>query len=499
MHDKGELQCCVRQTRVLVRRCLMAVECWRVSVSQMKDASMGDVMKDTANVKALEEQLDAPERRLRIKALRELKHLADTGKISVDAPRPWVNMHCHSFYSYNAHGFSPSRIAWESFRRGLNASGVVDFDVLEAVDEVLEASDAIHARFTAGIESRVYVKEFEGSVLNSPNEPAIAYYMGQGFVRLPSANSKAAATLYRMAECAAARNRAMMDRLNAFLEDVVLDYEKDVLPLTPAGNATERHMLAAYDSKAREVMPDRRRRAHFWAGKLRVAEREIARAMDNPVEFRNLARQRLMKYGSPGYVAPDPRSFPTLEAAVDMIRACGAMPMYAWLNGTTPGEEDAELLLDFFCSAGAVGLNIIPNRNWNLHDPSEKASKVGKLNEIIRLAKERHLPICVGTEMNSVAQPWVDHFDVPELKPHVETFLAGAQIIWGHALLLRHGGFGYLSPQSEVVFARDTLRKNRFFREVGARPVPHGVALKALREASRNGDERGVLRALPAT
>ena len=456
-------------------------------------------MKDTANVKALELQLNAPSRSLRIKTLRELKHLADTGKVPVETPRPWVNMHCHSFYSYNAHGFSPSRIAWESHRRGLNASGVVDFDVLEAVDEVLEASDAIHARFTAGIESRVYVKEFEGSVLNSPNEPAIAYYMGQGFVRLPSANSKAAATLRRMGECAAARNRVMMDKLNVFLEDVVLDYEKDVLPRTPAGNATERHMLAAYESKAREVMPDRRKRARFWAGKLRMAEREIERVMDNSVEFRNLARERLMKYGSPGYAAPDPRSFPTLEAAVDMIRACGAMPMYAWLNGTTPGEEDAELLLDFFCSSGSVGLNIIPDRNWNLHDPVEKALKVANLNEIIRVAKERYLPICVGTEMNNSAQPLVDHFDVPELKPHVETFLAGAWIMWGHALLLRHGGFGYLSPQSEVVFGKDVIRKNRFFREVGGRPVPHGSAIMALREASRNGDERGVLRALPKT
>ena len=94
-------------------------------------------MKPEANVKTLEQQLNAPDRALRIRALRELKHLTDMGKVSVEAPRPWVNMHCHSFYSYNAHGFSPSRIAWESHRRGLNASGVVDFDVLEAVDEVL--------------------------------------------------------------------------------------------------------------------------------------------------------------------------------------------------------------------------------------------------------------------------------------------------------------------------------------------------------------------------
>ena len=31
----------------------------------------------------------------------------------------------------------------------------------------------------------------------------------------------------------------------------ILDYEQDVLPLTPAGNATERHICLAYACKAR--------------------------------------------------------------------------------------------------------------------------------------------------------------------------------------------------------------------------------------------------------
>ena len=453
-------------------------------------------MSENAHIAALEQDLNHPDRPVRVRSLRELKRLADAGEAPVESPRPWVNMHCHSFYSYNAHGFSPCRIAWEAYRRGLAVAGIVDFDVLDGVDEALEAGDAVHYRFTAGIESRVYVKEFDGAVLNSPNEPAIAYYMGQGFVHGPAANSRAAETLRRMAECAGRRNRAILENVNAFLGSVVLDYENDVLPLTPAGNATERHMLEAYDRKAQELIPDRRRRARFWAAKLRMAEREVERTMDDAVRFRNAARKRLMKYGSPGYATPKPKNFPTLEETVEMIRACGAMPMYAWLNGTSAGEEDTELLLDFFCSAGQVGLNIIPDRNWNLREPAEKARKVALLNEVIEAAKARHLPICVGTEMNDPTQPLVDHFDVPELKPHVQTFLEGAQIIWGHSLLLRHGGFGYVSPQAEVVFGKATARKNVFFREVGGRPVPHGAARQSLREASKSGDQRAVLRIL---
>ena len=100
--------------------------------------------------------------------------------------------------------------------------------------------------------------------------------------------------------------------------------------------------------------------------------------------------------------------------------------------------------------------------------------------------------------MNSATQPLVDHFDAPEMKPHVPAFLEGAQILWGHSLLLRHGGFGYLSPQAEAAFGRDVARKNAFFREVGEQPVPHGSRLQALRMASRAGDCKAVLRALQA-
>ena len=46
------------------------------------------------------------------------------------------------------------------------------------------------------------------------------------------------------------RNRAMLERVNAFLDPLALDYEQDVLPLTPKGNATERHLCLAYARKA---------------------------------------------------------------------------------------------------------------------------------------------------------------------------------------------------------------------------------------------------------
>ena len=195
-------------------------------------------------------------------------------------------------------------------------------------------------------------------------------------------------------------------------------------------------------------------------------------------------------------VTPEPASFPPLKEAVAMILACGAIPMYAWLDGTSSGESDTDLLLDFFAGEAGFGLNIIPDRNWNLRDPADRARKVAKLNEIIAKARERNVPLCVGTEINNAVQPMVDHFDSPELRPHAQVFLDGALVLWGHSLLLRHGGFGYNSPQAQTAFRKDAGARNAFFREVGARPVPHGNALQTLRSASRSGDAKAVLRAL---
>lgn len=96
-----------------------------------------------------------------------------------------VNLHFHSFFSFNANGWSPSRIAWESLKYGLEVSGIVDFDVLDGMDEFLEAGKLLGLKTVVGIETRVFIKELEDKVMSSPNEPGIAYFMAAGcFKRL---------------------------------------------------------------------------------------------------------------------------------------------------------------------------------------------------------------------------------------------------------------------------------------------------------------------------
>ena len=189
-------------------------------------------------------------------------------------PGSFVNAHAHTFFSFNYKGYSPSRFALEAKRQGLEMGGIVDFDVLDGLEEFWEASRLLDLKACVGIESRVFVPEFADRVINSPGEPGISYHMGTGFtsVDIPE---EAQAFLDGMRGTSEQRNRAMLERVNAFLDPLALDYEQDVLPLTPKGNATERHLCLAYARKAARKYADESSLRAFWADKLGVASCDL--------------------------------------------------------------------------------------------------------------------------------------------------------------------------------------------------------------------------------
>ncbi len=405
----------------------------------------------------MEAQLNDFDPAVRAAALAELISLAPPC-----APEaPVANMHCHTLFSFNAYGHSPTSLAWLARRRGFRALGIVDFDVLDGVDEFLGACEAAGVRGSAGIETRVYVPEYATRELSSPGEPGITYHMGIGFTsgRAPAA---VAPILAAMRARAGRRNRDMAARVNAHLSPVAIDYDRDVVPLTPGGNPTERHLLVAY-LRAAAALPDP---AGFWAQKLGVPLEQIQGLMGDIPALQNLIRARLMKRGGVGYVQPSPAAFPTVADFHRLIEACGALPCVAWLDGTASGEEPAVELLDFWLGQGALALNIIPDRNWNIADPVARRLKVGKLHEIVRLAQERDLPLNVGTEMNAFGQKLVDDLAAPELAPLRDAFLDGASLIYGHTALGRACGLGY---QSEWARAHLPARRERnaFYTRVG--------------------------------
>ena len=101
----------------------------------------------------------------------------------------------------------------------------------------------------------------------------------------------------------------MVERVNAFLAPLALDYEADAVPLTPKGNATERHLCLAYARKAAKDFPEESALRAFWGDKLGVPPQDL-RDLPDGRGMTDLIRAKTMKQEAPGTPA-DSDLFPT--------------------------------------------------------------------------------------------------------------------------------------------------------------------------------------------
>jgi hypothetical protein len=380
-----------------------------------------------------------------------------------------VNMHFHSFFSFNVEDWSPTHIAWEARRRGLYAAGLCDFDVLDGLEDFIQAGLLLGLRTTVNLETRAYVREYADVDINSPGEPGVAYVMGAGFRRMPAPGSAAASGLAAFRAGARARNEALIQRINPHLPEIAVDYENDVLPLTPSGSATERHIIRAYVGKSKDRYEHAMDVATFWA---RILGREFDDVIDLLIDtaaMEEAVRAKLVKRGGFAYEPPSASSFPPVDDFIRWVLSCEAVPMITWLDGASAGEKDGRAMLTALMGKGAAALNIIPDRNWNIADDGVRRTKVANLNAIVRAADDLALPINIGTELNKAGQPFADDLGVEALAPHRETFLRGARIMVGHSVLLRHAGYSYVGAAAQSDFP-DVRARNRFFEAVGALP-----------------------------
>lgn len=408
----------------------------------------------------LEEKLDSFNGAERQEALSALCEQIHAGNIELPEQTDAVNLHCHTFFSYNSYGYSPSKFAYLARKRGLAVAGVVDFDVLDALEEFLQACKLVGLKGCGGLESRVFVPEFSDKVINSPGEPGISYHMGIGFpqAKLEGSQKDFLCGLHKTAQ---QRNRALTRRVNEYLRPAVLDYDKDVLPLTPAGNPTERHVCLAYARKAAELFDNHKALADFWSEKLGVDGGSLE--LPEGRTLLDTIRAKTMKRGGVGYVQPDKGSFPLLSDMNRFALASGAIPTATWLDGTSDGERDITTLLQTAMSTGTAALNIIPDRNYKV---GVKDEKLRNLYEVVELAESLGLPIVVGTEMNSPGQKFVDSFQAEELKPLLPAFLKGAYIVYAHSVLQQKCGLGYTSTWAKKSFD-SVKKKNEFYQTLG--------------------------------
>jgi hypothetical protein len=394
-------------------------------------------------------------------------------------PEPGANfnMHCHSFFSYNADGWSPSRVAYECRARGLCAAALCDFDVLDGLEEFLAAGRLLALRTAVHLETRAYVPELASCDISSPGEPGVTYIMGCGFAREPEADTPQATTLAALRQGAQERNLALIARVNAALPAIAIDYARDVLPLTPKGVATERHIVRAYRVQAEKAFADAVARAAFWAPLLACNETDYPALEATLPKLEDRIRNALAKRGGIGYIQPDETTFPLADDFTRWVKACDAIPTIAWLDGTSDGEADADRLLDLMTAKGCAALNIIPDRNWNLKSPDEAATKQAKLAEIVAGCVARDLPVNIGTEMNKAGLPFVDDLSGQVLSRFKQSFLRGARIMVGHSIMLRYAGISYVTCDCELQKKNDCLEK------IGALPPLTREIVAKLRDA----------------
>ncbi len=410
------------------------------------------------------EKLNSFDAKKRQAELEVVVNEVNDGTIIIKPETDSHNMHCHTTFSYNAYDFSPSYIAYLAKKENWFAAGIVDFDVLDGVEEFLNASEKLNIRGVCGLETRAYLPEFSDREINSPGEPGITYHMGIGYTTT-DIPKKAKDFLNNLKKSSQMRTKDMVDKVNEFLSPVELDFEKDAMGLTPGGNATERHVCEAYENKAKDMFQNQDDLVKFWTDKLGLASETAQSIVADSGKIQGMIRSKTMKSGGVGYVKPTEKTFPYVKDVNDFTILAGGIPTITWLNGLSSGEKCSDELLDLNIKLGAGVLNIVPDRNWNISDADDKAAKLAELAKIVEQCKKRDIPIIVGTEMNAPGLKLVDSFESEELSPYTQIFKEGAALVYAHTLM-QPKEKGYLSKWADDKF-KNKEEKNKFFISIG--------------------------------
>ena len=373
-----------------------------------------------------DDRLADPDHAVRLAALREL--VAATPR---PAPRG-INCHVHTNYSF-ASFRSPAEAAWLAYREGVEVFGINDHYTVDGHDEFAQACAVagLPAVFSVEIVAMDRAAEAEGVLLNDPGNPGRVYLCGKAVT--DPGNAAAAATLTALRRHQEARNRAMVQALDARFRERLDEPGPDwaaVVDQTPCGNTTERHIArAAVARLAAGDEPD----ARF--------ERLCGAAPDGDDAARqNQLRSCLLKAGKPCYIDEDPAAYPDVATVRELFLQLGAIPTYPVLgNPVTPGEADIPALCDRLAEWGFHALELITSRNT-----AERVAAV------VAAAEHRGWPVVDGTEHNTAAMvPLINELGSdPRFLPRLRQ---GARVLLGHQARRAAGEPGYVDATGTPV------------------------------------------------
>lgn len=362
---------------------------------------------------------------------------------------------------------SPSRLVWEARRQGLAVIGSCDPETLDTLPELYAAGDALGVRAAVSLETRVFAESNTAWERELFGEQRVLRVMAAGVAGIPAESTETGRRMAFLREQSRRRCKAVVAKINSVLSPVAVNFERDVLPLTPYGNAADAHIAAAFAAQARRVFPAASDLAGFWAKALGCRYIEASRLLANHDALSRAIDEKLFVRGGSGYYSPDATSYPGVTQFFRDIAAAGAVPCLCWQDETFSGGAGVEALLDAAIGWGALCVGVKFPVVWSECRPGF-AERLGRMAEA---ARARSLPLLVGSNMlrDGDFGEWRDAAELHALR---EDFLAGAFWLYGHAFLARRAGMGFVSDWASNVFSGDRAAANEFYSEVGRRAEP---------------------------
>ncbi len=312
------------------------------------------------------EQLNAHAKADRLDALRKLRQLRDQGRLAVPTRGHDVNNHIHTTYSFSP--YSPTKAVWMADQAGLATAGIMDHDSISGAHEFIEAAQIIGLPVTIGAECRVSFAgtALEGRRINNPDQANVAYVALHG---VPHNQIDALAAYFEpIQQARALRNRLMTERLNELLKPagIMLDYDRDILPLSEAtdgGEVTERHLLYAVAGKLLSRFGAGPRLTAFLTDSLGIevagkAAEQLADA-DNPHLGFDLLGVLKSDLVAKFYIDATDECPPIHEIA-EFARVNGIILAYAYLGDVTSsvtGDKKAQTFEDSYLDELFAGLS----------------------------------------------------------------------------------------------------------------------------------------------
>ena len=369
------------------------------------------------------ENLNAPDKKTRLEALRELKLLCDARAMDTPITGKNVNNHIHTTFSFSP--YSPAKAVFKSWVSGLATTGIMDHDSVGGAGEFIEAGKIVGMPVTVGFELRCSMKDtpFEGKRINNPDQISVAYLAMHGIPAQSFAEAEHFLAPYR--EKRNIRNWKMVERLNEKLKpyELSLDFNTDVLPLSEyssGGSVTERHILYALAAKLTEKDMPR----HFL---LMMFKSQLVESF---------------------YVNAD-EELPHITEFISLAERLGAIPAYAYLGDvgvSVTGDkkaqkfEDAYLdeLIAYMAETGFKAVTYMPARNTDK-----------QLSRIKALCESSGLMQISGEDINSPLQRFIcEKIETPGFKHLIDS----AWALVGHELACAGG-------LSEGMFSAETVAR----------------------------------------